>query len=690
MKRYLDDFIYFLTGSAILCAFSTVQKMAVGSPIFLKSYFVPFFGGGIATFLVAKWVSISKEKESNSLESEKNYRYLFDSAPDGIDILDKDGTILDCNGLESTLTGYSREELIGKHFTEIMTEKSVGLFKEKFSALESLHKCEGRTELICKDGKNIDIWRKAVPLVDSAGKYKGVLGFNRNISGFKNMEKEQKRLATAVEQTGEAVVITDSAANIQYVNPAFEQNTGYLQEDVIGQNPKVLQSGKHDKEFYRNMWETLTSGKTWKGHFINKKKNGAIYHEKATISPVIDDNGKTVNYIAVKRNITNEVELRDQLAHSQRIEIIGRLAGGIAHDFNNILTPILGYSEMAVMDVPENSKLSKYLHKILTAANRAHNLVKQILTFSRQNIQELRPLEIQPVIKEVLGFLRSSLPTTIEIVHHIDNDCGLIMGDATQIHQIIMNLCTNAFHAMENTGGRLEIDLNRVEMTADNLNGMHIEPGSYLCLKVADNGSGIEETVINKIFDPYFTTKDRNKGTGLGLSVAHGIVENYGGDIKVFSKPGKGTEFSVYFPAARGDSVLSETALCDILPGDNDHILLVDDQPEVLEIEQLMLDRLGYQTTARSSGLEAIELFRTKPDEFDVVITDMTMPNMTGDKLANKIKKIRSDIPVILCTGFSERMPRENAYFSKISAFIMKPVALEKLSKALRKVLNKA
>ena len=345
---------------------------------------------------------MSKEKHSKILETEKMYRSLFESAPDGIDILDKDGTIIDCNAFELTLTGYSKEELIGKHFTEIVAEKSARLFKEKFSALQTLHKCEGRTKLICKNRKHIDIWRKAVPLVDSAGEFNGVLGFNRDI--------------------------------------------------------------------------------------------------------------------------TNEVGLRDQLAHRQRIEVVGRLAGGIAHDFNNILSPILGYSEIAVMDVPENSKLSKYLHTILTAANRARDLVKQILTFSRQDIQELRPLEIQPVIKEVLGFLRSSLPTTIEIVHHINNDYGLIMGDATQIHQIIMNLCTNAFHAMENTGGRLEVDLNRVEMTADNLNGMHIKPGSYLCLRVTDNGSGIEETVINKIFDPYFTTKDKNKGTGLGLSVFYWLM----------------------------------------------------------------------------------------------------------------------------------------------------------------------
>ena len=511
---------------------------------------------------------MSKEKHSKILETEKMYRSLFESAPDGIDILDKDGTIIDCNAFELTLTGYSREELIGRHFTEIMAETSARLFRENFSALQTLHKCEGRTKLICKNGKHVDIWRKAVPLVDSAGRFNGVLRFNRDI--------------------------------------------------------------------------------------------------------------------------TNEVGLRDQLAHRQRIEVVGRLAGGIAHDFNNILSPILGYSELALMDVPENSKLSEYLHAILTAANRARNLVKQILTFSRQNIQELRPLEIQPVITEVLGFLRSSLPATIEIVSHIDNDCGLIMGDATQIHQVIMNLCTNAYHAMEDTGGRIEVDLSRVELTADDLSGMHIEPGSYLCLRVADNGHGIEETVINKIFDPYFTTKEKNKGTGLGLAVAHGIVESHGGDIKVVSKPGKGTEFSVYFPVAGEDSILSEKAAGDILPGNHEHVLLVDDKPEVLKIEQLMLERLGYQVTARNCSLEAMELFRTKPDKFDVVITDMTMPNMTGDKLAGKIKRIRSDTPVIVCTGIGfERRSPGKAHFPEVSAFIMKPVTLKKLSKSLRKVLNK-
>jgi CheY-like chemotaxis protein len=243
---------------------------------------------------------------------------------------------------------------------------------------------------------------------------------------------------------------------------------------------------------------------------------------------------------------------------------------------------------------------------------------------------------------------------------------------------------------MEDTEGRIEVDLTDVELKADDLIGMHIEPGSYLCLRVADNGRGIDKDVINKIFDPYFTTKDKSKGTGLGLSVVHGIVENYGGDVKVYSEPGKGTEFNVYLPVTGNNSVLPEIELCDILPGNNERVLLVDDQPEVLEIEQHMLDRLGYQVTVRSSSLEAMELFHAKPDEFDVVITDMTMPNMTGDKLAGKITKIRSDIPVILCTGFSERMSQGNALSSGFSEFIMKPVALEKLSKTLRKVLNKA
>ena len=690
MKRYLNNFIYFLAGSAILCTFSTMQKIVAGYPIFFKGYFVPFFGGGIATFLIAKWVLILKEKKFKISEAEKSYNYLFESAPDGIDVLDKNGNILDCNGLELSLTGYTKEELIGKHFTEIMSEKSVKLFNQRFSALKSLHKYEGRIGLLCKNGKNIDIWRKAVPLVDSAGNFKGVLGFNRDITDLKNIEKKQRRLAIAVEQAGETIVITDDEANIQYANPAFEQTTGYLREDAMGRNPRMLQSSKHDKKFYRNMWNILTNGKTWKGHFINKKKDGKIYHEEATISPVIDDNGKIVNYIAVKRDITNELELKAQLAHNQRIEIIGTLAGGIAHDFNNILSPILGYSEMAIMDVPENSKLSKNLHAILAAATRASDLVKQILTFSRQKILELRPLEIQPVIKEALRLLRASLPTTIEIIQRIDNDCGLIMADASQLHQVIMNLCTNAFHAMEDTGGRIELDLNRVELTSDDLNGMHIEPGLYICLGVADNGRGMEKEIINKIFDPYFTTKDKGKGTGLGLSMVHGIIKNYGGDVAVCSEPGKGTEFRVYLPVIKDEfASLSKTAANDILQGDNERILVIDDKPEVLEIERQMLDCLGYQVTARTSSVEAVELFRAKPDEFDLVITDMTMPNMTGDKLAAEITKIRSDIPVILCTGFSERISQKHEHSSEISAVIMKPVTLEKLSKTIRKALSK-
>jgi len=689
MKRYLIYVIYFLVGSTLLCAFSTFQKIQIGFPLYLKGYLVPFFVGGIAMILIGKYALVSKEKQSKILEVEKNYRYLFESAPDGIDILDENGIILDCNDAELRLTGYEREEIVGKYIYQLMPEKFNMLFKKQFPELKNMHQHEGRVKFICKHEEGIDIWRKTVSLVDSRGKFIGVLGFNRDISSLEMMERERKRLEMAIEQAGETVVITDEKANIQYINPAFSQISGYSREDATGQNPKILQSGQHSRAFYMNMWDTLTSGKIWKGHFINKKKDGRIYHEEATISPVIDENGKTTNYIAVKRDVTSEIELESQLRQSQKMEAIGTLASGIAHDFNNILFPIMGYAEMTVDDLPEHSRARKNLTEILKAITRAKDLVQQILTFSRQNEQELKPLKAQLVVKEALKLIRSSIPATIEIDQDIEKDCAPIMADPTKIHQVVMNLCTNAYHAMEEKGGRLNVRLKEVELTTEDVTGIDIAPGPYLCLTVSDTGQGIDQFIINRIFDPYFTSKEKGKGTGLGLAVVHGIVKNCGGNIRLYSEPGRGSLFNVYLPVIKTVMYTSSEIASDKpLQTGHEHILLVDDEAQIVDMEKVMLERLGYDVTTRTSSTDALEALKASPDKFDLVITDMTMPNMTGDELAGECKAIRKDIPFILCTGFSEKISEERANVLGIMGFLMKPFVMRDLARTIREVLD--
>ena len=405
----------------------------------------------------------------------------------------------------------------------------------------------------------------------------------------------------------------------------------------------------------------------------------------------------SIGKLEVFRDITAQKQaeqekktLEFQLRQAQKMEAIGTLAGGIAHDFNNILFPIMGYSEMGMIGVSKDSKIKKNFIEILNASKRAGDLVQQILTFSRQREQELRPLAAQIVIKEALRLIRSSIPSTIEIDQDIEKDHNLIMADPTQIHQVVMNLCTNAYHAMEKSGGRLSVNLKEMDLTPEDLTGLDMRPGPYLCLTVSDTGTGMDSPTMERIFDPYFTTKEKGKGTGLGLAVVHGIVKGYGGDIRVYSEPGKGTSFHVYLPVIKTDNLASEIVSDEPLQTGHEHILLIDDETQIIDMEKQMLEKLGYQVTVLTSSIDALKAFKASPDKFDLVITDMTMPNMTGDKLTGELKNIRPDIPVILCTGFSEKISKESAGALGVAGFLMKPVLMKDLARTIREVLNTA
>jgi signal transduction histidine kinase/ActR/RegA family two-component response regulator len=380
-----------------------------------------------------------------------------------------------------------------------------------------------------------------------------------------------------------------------------------------------------------------------------------------------------------------------QLQQVLKIQAIGTLAGGIAHDFNNILFPIVGFTELTMDEVPEDSSAHKNLEEILKSANRAKDLVQQILTFSRQSGHERKPIKIQYIIKEALKLLRASIPATIEIVHELDENYGAISGDAIQIHQIIMNLCTNAYQAMQETGGKLEVRLAEVDINyVEAIEITGLTPGRYLQLTVKDEGCGMEPAILDRIFEPYYTTKAPGQGAGLGLSVIHGMVKNHGGDITVSSTPGKGSAFHVFLPLIDEIDEETKTNSFSEAAGGNEHILLVDDEEQIVALMQQMLENLGYRVTARTDGQEALKVFAQHPEEFDLVITDMTMPHITGDRLAQKLIGIKPDIPIILCTGFNETITEEKALSRGIQKFIMKPVVKSELASAIRAVLEGA
>jgi len=357
---------------------------------------------------------------------------------------------------------------------------------------------------------------------------------------------------------------------------------------------------------------------------------------------------------------SERLKLESQLRQAQKMEAIGTLASGIAHDFNNILSSVVGYSDLLLLDIPEGNGQRKYLEQILKAGNRAKDLVKQILMFSRQTDQKIMPLKIHHVLKEVIKLSRSTLPTTTQIKQDIPEDIGTVMADPTQVHQIVMNLVTNAFHAMAETGGTLTIDLEDVDLSADNLPEPGLAAGPYVCLTIADTGTGMDDEIRKKIFEPYFTTKERDKGTGLGLAVVHGIITSYKGTIVVDSEPGKRTAFKVYIPRIVSEiEDRDEIEPTPSMTGD-ERVLLVDDEKPIAMIIKTILERVGYKVTARNSSTDTLAAFKSSPHKFALVITDMTMPNMTGDKLAIEIKKFDPISPSFCARVSAKRSMRPN------------------------------
>ncbi|MDM8515040.1 PAS domain S-box protein [Desulfobacterales bacterium HSG16] len=506
----------------------------------------------------------------------------------------------------------------------------------------------------------------------------------------KKVEKERALLAAAIEYTDEELIITDTTGVIVYVNPSFERTTGYKYKEAVGQNISILESGRHDKQYMENLWSTISSGKVWVGIFMNKKKDGTIYETETIISPVYDKNGKIINYVGVYRDMTERNMLEEKLRKAQKMEAIGTLAGGIAHDFNNILFPIVVYGDMAKDELPANSKSVSYINEIITAARRATDLVRQILAMSNSGSKEPRVFKIQTIVKEVLKFMGATLPSTISVTRNIDPKCGPIMGDPTEIHQILMNLCINAFHAMQEAGGKLEVIVKSVYLKPDDVvKEKRLKSCPYICISIEDTGCGMDSETKSRIFEPYFTTKEAGKGTGLGLSVSHGIVMKNKGDIKVESMPGKGTKFMVYFPMIKTSVAETEKNPDQKLPRGIEHVLVIDDEITVVKMLRAMLRSLGYKITGMTDSVKALNRFKEKPDEFDLVLTDMTMPAITGDILARKMIKIKPGLPVILCTGFNEMINEQKAKEAGIAKYIIKPIFKDDLAFTIRDILDK-
>jgi PAS domain S-box-containing protein len=508
------------------------------------------------------------------------------------------------------------------------------------------------------------------------------------------LHESQERYRDLFEQSRDPIFITTREGRLIDGNQAYLDLLGYSKSELGNLKSQETYVNLDDRSRFQQQIEQKGSVRDFEVKL--KKKDGTEIDCLLTATVRKAEDGAILGYQGIMRDITErkraeeeKSRLEAQLVRAQRMEAMGTLAGGVAHDFNNILAAIVGYVELTMLDVAEVTKVKHNLEEVLRASKRAKDLVNQILAFSRQSQHELKPVEITPIVKETLKLLRASLPTTIEIRHHIEPSTGAIEADPTQIHQVLMNLCTNAAHAMGEEGGLLEVSVTKVDIDASTapLN-LDIDLGPYLKISVRDTGHGMTSEVRERIFDPYFTTKDKGKGTGLGLAVVHGIVKSHKGGICAESEPGSGTCFHVYFPRIEQKKELADTATVQTFPTGHERVLFVDDEQDLVQIAEQMLSHLGYEVTTRMSSNEALELFRVNPKRFDLVITDMTMPNMTGDKLSKELMKIRPDIPIILCTGFSERISEEKAKVMGIKDFIMKPLAMGDLAKRIRKALE--
>jgi PAS domain S-box-containing protein len=540
------------------------------------------------------------------------------------------------------------------------------------------------------DGHVTWVTSTKLPLRDSRGKIIGIVGISRDITERKRAEESHARLAKAVEQAAESIVIADTHGTIVYANPAFEKTSGYTCAEALGQNSRLLKSGKQDAGFYRRMWDVLVHGQIWSGHFINRRKDGTLYEEEATISPVRDAAGNLVNYVAVKRDVTREVQLETQLRQSQKMEAIGQLAGGVAHDFNNILAAMMMQAEMAAMVENTPGEVQEGLHEIRAAAERAANLTRQLLLFSRRQVMQPQDLDLNEIVTSLAKMLQRIIGEDVRLQLHLHPVPLIIHADAGMLDQVLMNLAVNARDAMSQ-GGRLLIETS--EKTVDeNIARLNPEaaPGRYACISVSDTGRGIPPEVLPRIFEPFFTTKEPGKGTGLGLATVYGIVKQHQGWLKVYSEPGRGANFQIFLPAST--ATVADLARAAARPkprGGTETILLVEDEPAVRTLTRAILERKGYKVLEAANGAEALNVWQEHREAVSLLLTDLVMPGgMTGQQLARQIQVERPNLKVIFISGYSAEMAGRELQLRRGESFIQKPCAPDQLLETVRQCLD--
>jgi PAS domain S-box-containing protein len=683
-------------GSSFIIAEATMRGILMS--LIIPSIIAPVFGYIFAYAIIKLHTS-----EEAFKQSEEKYRTILDNIEDGYFEVDLKGNFTFFNNSVCTLLGYSPSALEGMNNRDYMDAENAKKVFETFNQVyETGNPAKGFDwEITTVEGSKRQVEASVSLITDKEGNRIGFRGIARDMTHRKQTEKDLKEKEEKYKQ-----LVNHAPAGIYEVdfttgklisaNDVMCEYTGYTKNELLNLNALDLLTEESQIKLLDRM-DKLSKGDKIAGsiEYKARTKGGREYWALINARYFYDDNGIAQRAMVVTHDITElkqaeqeKERLEEQLQQAQKMEAIGTLAGGIAHDFNNILSIIIGYTELILMNGNVSDEVRQNLKEVFNASKHARDMVKQILAFSRQNKNERKPIQVAHIVKEAIKLLRASLPKTISIRQHIEKNTGIIEADPTQIQQVMMNLCTNAAHAINEKDGVLKINLSNIEL--DQMASAEIpdlKPGSYLKLSVSDTGHGIHPEVHKKIFNPYFTTKEKGEGTGLGLAVVQGITKSHNGAVTLESELGKGATFHVYLPTIQREVSTAEVE-STALPMGQERILFVDDEQPLVEIGKQMLERLGYTVDTRTSSIEALELFKIQPNRFDLVITDIVMPNMTGEILAEKLMGIRADIPIILCTGYSEKFTRRQASDRGIQSFLMKPLVMQDLASTVRQALS--
>jgi PAS domain S-box-containing protein len=660
---------FLLTNLLLLCLLPRYFPQVRLVDIPLGFYIV--MGGAI---MVVKFYRqlLENIREAELQETRTRYRQLLEMVFEGVAV-ERKGRIVEANNGFMHIFGTGPDEVAGQPITRFLPGGLPTVFAHEAMGLHA-------------DGRQVYL-EVAVKELGEDPDAPHMIAL-RDVSDRKFAELERARLHAAIAHTAESVLITDPEQRIVYVNPAFRQMTGYDRDEVIGKTPGLLRSGRHDAAFYEAMWVCLGRGEPWRGHFINQRKDETLYECESTVSPVFDSAGQLVNYVAVARDVTREVQLEAQYRQSQKMEAVGQLAGGVAHDFNNLLQAIRGYTEMVRASLPPAGEEYRELGEAIHAANRAASLVRQLLMFSRSEVVRCTALDLNEIVPDLLTMLRRLLGAQIDLSTSFQAPLKPVWADRGQIEQVLTNLCVNARDAMPN-GGSLRV-ATRIFDADEAFVGVHegAELRQYVLLMVTDTGEGMPSAVIEHIYEPFFTTKEVGKGTGLGLATVYGIVRQHKGIIEVSSEPGRGTEFCVYLPVYEGQeeagTTVSGAASGAVgVRGRGETILVAEDDDTVRRLAVAVLEKAGFKVLSARDGGEAVDLFEKNAQHVTLVLLDVVMPRRSGREVAKILRGLRPELPVIYCSGHDFNLLGTGFPEDRLTAILHKPYSAEELLAAI-------